>query len=196
MKLENGHILPDPKQSTQPLQKHDNLDFMVHTELVQTFRNGAETNAAKGQITAQRLHIKPAVRSTENSSTNINMTSVCGAWEHIWLCLKEQASVQSNLQRSWEKTSWLVSSVEFWAEISRQVVHAREMFLLPMAAWLHATYHGSTHKKKGSPSLTHCPNTRRFLQHLHTSSCAALLAEVPEMPGNWGKILQHFSAFS
>lgn len=56
---------------TQPLQRHDNLDFMVCTELVQTFRNGAESTAAKGQITAQRLHIKPAVQSTETAALTL-----------------------------------------------------------------------------------------------------------------------------
>lgn len=65
MKLENGHVLLDPSSLTQPLQRHDNLDFMMCTELVQTFRNGAESNAAKVQVTAQWLPIKPAVHSAE-----------------------------------------------------------------------------------------------------------------------------------
>lgn len=30
------------------------------------FRNNAESSAAKGQITAQWLHVKPAVHDTEN----------------------------------------------------------------------------------------------------------------------------------
>lgn len=58
--------LPDPGCLTPPLQRHDNLDFMVCTELVQTFRKDTESNAAKGQITAQWLHVKPAIHDTEN----------------------------------------------------------------------------------------------------------------------------------
>lgn len=71
MKLENGHILPDSSSLTQPLQRHYSLDFMVCTELVWTFRNGAETNAVKGQVTAQWLHIKPAVHGTKTPALTL-----------------------------------------------------------------------------------------------------------------------------
>lgn len=153
MKLENGHVFPDPSSLTQTLQRHGNLDFVVCTELIQTFRNGAESNAAKAQITAQWLHMKPAVHGTETPALTLTWHQSVAS-EHAQLCLKETASVQSNLQRSWKKTSWLVSSVGFSAQMSRQVAHATKMVLLPMAAWLHATYHRSRQKKRRSPPLT------------------------------------------
>lgn len=153
MKLENGHVLLVPSSLTQPLQRHDNLDFMVCTELVQTFRNGAESNAAKVQVTAQWLHIKPAVHGTETPALMLTWHQPVAS-EHAQPRLKELASVQSNFQRSWKKTSWLVSSVGFWAQMPRQVAHARKTFLLPMTAWLHATYHGSRQEKRRNPPLT------------------------------------------
>lgn len=112
----------------------------VFTELVQTFRNCAESNAAKGQTTAQWLH-------DTNSSTNMNMTSVCGLWEHEQLILKEEASAQSSLQR---KQTDFVSSVGFWVQISRQVMHARKTLLLSMSAWLPATHQRSMQEKWSS----------------------------------------------
>lgn len=84
-------------------------------------------------------------------SINVNMTSVCGPWEHTELCLKEPASVQSNL-RNWKKTSWLVSSMGFWKQVPRQVTHVRKMLFLPMAAWLHAMYHETQQERKGNHS--------------------------------------------
>lgn len=71
MKLENGHVLPDPNSLIQPLQRHENLYFMVCMQLVQTFRNSAESNAGKDQLTAQWLHLKPAVHGTETPALTL-----------------------------------------------------------------------------------------------------------------------------
>lgn len=114
---------------------------MVHIELVQT-----DYRTMASHKTSCSWHRK--------SSTNVNMTSVCGprAGE---LFLEELAPVQRKLQRSWRKTIYLW--VGFWADIKTGCTQWKNI----------SSAHGCTRKeKKGSPSwsATESPPLANALQ--------------------------------
>lgn len=158
MTLESGHVLPDPSSLIEPLQRHGNLVFMVHIELVQT-----DYSTKASHKTSCSWHRK--------SSTNINMTSVCSL--RVGRALSKGTGFKcraTSKDVEWKQLTCEWHSGQIW----RQVMHGGRTFLLSMVACFTQPTMSPGRKRRGAlcsqqlralPWQMHCRDAQWLLWH-------------------------------